>query len=377
MSLKALKEKKNALAMELRQLIEKAEEETRALTNEEDAEFERIEGEIRALDNTIEKALTANGIKPSEARNEQENTEDIETRAFENYIRGVVEERADVNLTVADNGAVIPTSIVNKIIDKVVEISPIYQLATKYNVGGTLTIPLYDDSTGTITMAYAEEFTELESTSGKFASITLNGFLAGALSKVSKSLINNSKFDITSKVIEIMARSIAVWQENQLLNGTEDKIEGLSSVADSQVVTTASATAITSDELIDLQDMIPDVYQGNAIFVMNKATRNKIRKLKDSEGNYLLNRDLTSKWGYTLLGKDVYVSDNMAKPEAGTIAIYYGDMSGLAVKISEEASVEVLREKYATQHAVGIVAWLEMDSKIEDVQKIAALKMGA
>jgi hypothetical protein len=40
-------------------------------------------------------------------------------------------------------------------------------------------------------------------------------------------------------------------------------------------------------------------------------------------------------------------------------------------------SVEVLREKYATMHAVGVVGWLEFDSKVEDAQKIAKLVMAA
>ena len=78
-----------------------------------------------------------------------------------------------------------------------------------------------------------------------------------------------------------------------------------------------------------------------------------------------------------LLGKPVYVSDNMKDMTTSTTAIYYGDMSGLAVKITEEMEVQVLREKYATQHAVGVVAWMEFDSKVENEQKLAALKMGA
>jgi HK97 family phage major capsid protein len=96
--------------------------------------------------------------------------------------------------------------------------------------------------------------------------------------------------------------------------------------------------------------------------------------LKDSDGNYLLNRDVSAKWGYTLLGKDVYVSDNMLGMATGNKSIYYGDFSGLAVKLSEQASIEVLREKFATQHAIGVVAWLEMDAKIENAQKISCLK---
>lgn len=126
-----------------------------------------------------------------------------------------------------DNGAVIPTSIANKIIGMVKEISPLYQRATHYNVGGNLTIPSYDESTQKITMAYATEFTALTSTSGKFTSISLSGFLAGALTKVSISLVNNSKFDIVSYVIRKMAEAVAEWIENELINGTASKIEGI------------------------------------------------------------------------------------------------------------------------------------------------------
>ncbi len=39
----------------------------------------------------------------------------------------------------------------------------------------------------------------------------------------------------------------------------------------------------------------------------------------------------------------------------------------------EELEIEVLREKYADQHAVGVVAWMEFDAKVEDAQKISKL----
>lgn len=224
-------------------------------------------------------------------------------------------------------------------------------------------------------MAYATEFQDLESTSGKFGSIELKGFLAGALSKVSKSLVNNSQFDITSFVIAAMAEAISKWIEKELLHGTADKVAGLSTVK--LTVTAAAAAAITADELIDVQEEVPDAYQAGAIWIMNKATRKAIRKLKDNDGNYILNKDATAKWGYTLFGKDVYTSANMPAMEAGKTVIYYGDMSGLAVKLSEDVSIEVLREKFATQHAIGVVGWIEIDSKVENAQKIAKLVMKA
>ena len=378
-NLKSLEEQRADLFQKMKDMTDKAKQEQRAFSDEEDQEFENLNNQITKLDSTIEKIKRARDMElnaVSDDRKKEAKKEELEERAFEAYIRGNMQQRAgDVNLTSSDNGAVIPTSIVHKIIKKVEDLCPIYQMATRYNTGGNLTIPYYDEETQAIQMAYANEFNELTSTSGKFGNIELKGFLAGALSKISKSLVNNSSFDIVSFVITAMAEAIARFIERELLHGTPDKIEGLSKIKN--VVTAKAATKITTDDLIDLQEEVPDVFQGNAVWIMNRKTRKEIRKLKDNEGRYLLNPDPTSKWGYTLLGKDVYTSDNMPEMAAGSKAVFYGDMTGLAVKVSENQSIEVLREKFATQHAIGVVAWLEMDSKIEHGQKIAALQMAS
>ena len=381
-NLKELEEQRAEVQGKINKMVDdlEADEKRAAFTEDELKEYnklvsqkETIEGTIKAIE---DRRAAENKIKvPKEKKEEEKRSkEEAEERAFENYIRGTVEERgSDVNLTVGDNGAVIPSSIVNKIIKKLHDICPIYQLSTKYNVGGTLNIPYYDEDTQSITMAYATEFTELESSNGKFKSIELKGFLAGCLSKISKSLINNSQFDIESFVVQAMAESISRWIEKELLNGTTNKVEGLSKIQGGIVA--ASETEVTSDELIDVQEEIPDDYQANAIWIMSKATRKAIRKLKDGEGNYLLNKDANSRWGYVLFGKDVYTSENMSDMAAGKTAIYYGDMSGLAVKLSENVSIEVLREKFATQHAIGVVGWIEIDSKVENSQKLTKLTM--
>ena len=172
-----------------------------------------------------------------------------------------------------------------------------------------------------------------------------------------------------------MAYSFKRWVEGECLHGTSQKITGLT---DATLSVTASAqTAITADEVIQLHDKIVDDYQGNAIFIMNPATRTALRTLKGSDGHYLLNDDITSEFGSTLLGKPVYVTDNMEAMGAGKVAIYYGDMSGLAVKFAEQIDVQVLVERFATQHAVGVVGWAEVDAKVEDLQKVAKLVMAS
>ena len=375
MEIKKLIEKRNALLDEMQAIADKAVAETRAFTEQESADYDAKKKEAEELEKTISRCQEQRS-KTELIPNNNETKEEAEKRAFEQYLRtGKIETRSETTMNVSDNGAVIPASIANKIIEKVVDICPIYSLADRYNIGGTLSIPYYDESAQAIEVAYATEFTDIESTSGKFLSIELRGYLAGALSKISKSLINNSAFDIVGYVVNKVAQAFAKWIEKELLFGTSEKITGLSNAT--QIITAAAATAITADELIDLQESVPDAYQANAIWIMSKATRTAIRKLKDKDGNYILNKDATAKWGYTLFGKPVYVSDNMPAMTSSKPAIYYGDMSGLAVKVSENVSIEILREKYATQHAVGVVGWIEIDSKIENQQKIAVLKMGA
>ena len=375
--LKSLEEQRNEAVQAMKDMTSKAETEQRAFSEDETAEFDKLEAKVKNLDSSIERMERARDMelnqKETKAKTEL-SKETLEERAFESYIRGIVEERADANLTKGDNGAVIPSTIANKIIKKVHEISPLYSQATKYNVKGNLSIPYYPADSVDVAMAYADEFNELESTTGKFGSIDLTGYLAGALTKVSKSLINNSQFNIVDFVVTNMASEISRFIENQLLNGTSGKVAGLLD-GTTQTVTAKAAAAVTADELIDLQETIPDAYQNGACWIMSRATRTAIRKLKDNEGRYILNQDATTKWGYTLFGKPVYVSENMSDMESGKAAIVYGDMSGLAVKLSEAMEIQVLREKFATQHAVGVVAWTEFDAKVENAQKLAKLVM--
>ena len=392
MNLKALTEKKAEKQTEMETLLNKVKQEERAFTPEESELFQKLETEIGLINETLSalsKGRELTKEEPKEETPEEENkekqeenqVEEQEERAFERFIRGTieVEERADANLTIGENGAVIPVTIANKIIKQVYDISPLLEKSTKYNIKGKLEIPYYSETASAkVNMAYATEFTSLESGTGKFSSIELTGYLAGALAKISKSLINNSEFDIVKEVINIMAEAIASFLEKELIHGTAGKVAGLSAGV-TQKITTAAATVITSDEVIKTKRKVKQKYQKGAIWIMSPETLTEVSLLKDANGRYLLQDDLTSDFGYTLLGKPVYESDNMDNIAAGKTVIYYGDMSGLATKFVEDLEFQVLREKYADQHVVGIVAWTEFDAKVEDAQKISKLvcKTGA
>lgn len=373
MNEKAMFEKRNAKVEEMENIVNIAKEENRVVNKEETEKFNNLKKEVEEIDNTISMAETVNkmGVKKVVEDKRELSVEDKERKQFENIIRGIV--NTDEPTTVTDGQVMIPTTIWDRIIDQVIQICPIYASADRYNIGGNLVLPKYDKDNSSIVMEYADEGTQAESGKVVISQITLTGYLARCLAKISRSLINNTKFDIVGFVEAKMAQAIALFIEGELLHGTEDKVEGLSGITEDMTITTASANAVTVDNFMDTQDAVIDNYQANAYWIMNRATRDAIRKLKDKEGQYLLNRDLTAKWGYTLLGKDVYCSDAVDKIGAGNTVAFYGDYTGLAVKVSEEANMQVLRERYAEEHMIGILAFLEMDSKVADTQKISKL----
>lgn len=387
-NMKYMNERKNELITRAESILNGAENEKRELTDDEAAELAEIRDDVKKIKEAIKindeisaedkqpkkeaQPMADNGDNGGDAKD----TEARELRAFEAYVRGdkVMQERAG-ELTLTDNGAVIPTTIANQIIKKVYAVSPVLAKAQRYNVRGKLQLPYYDTSENSIKVAYQSEFAPLASSNGKFTNIELSGYLAGALSKISNSLINNAQFDIVSFVVNQMGEDIARFIEHELLIGTTSKVEGLSTLKTKY--TTAAATAITADDVVKLKDTVKDVYQNNAFFVMSPATRTALRLLKGTDGHYLLQDDLTSPFGSVLLGKPVYVSDNMPDIKAGATAIYYGDFSGLAVKFSEDISTQILREKFADEHATGVVAWFEFDSKVQDAQRLAKLVMAS
>lgn len=378
-NLKALMERREELRQNMETLVNAADTECRAMTEEETTQFDAAESEIRAIDATIEREERTRGVSNLPAPTDAEERAAAEESAFVDYVMGRVSElrAGEQNLTMANNGAIIPTSIADRIVTAVRDRCPILSGATIYRVNGTLKVPVWGkaNTTHDIAVGYQTEFTELTADSGKFTSVDLSGYLAGALTLIGNSVENNSVFNVTDFIINQMAEEIALFLEKELLNGTSGKATGALSTP--TVVTAASATAITADELIELQAQVKQVYQANACWTMAPETFTSLKKLKDSNGRYLLQDDVSGEFPYRLLGKPVYLSDNMPKLAAGASAVLYGDYSGLSVNLREDISIQVLREKYATQHAIGVVAWFEFDSKVTDNQKLAVLKMKA
>lgn len=221
MNLKYLSEQRSENQEKMQQILDTAKLEKRALSEEEIEKFNTLKKLIEEIDATIKAEDEARKIEMEDKKEEKqtEKTEDSgkEERAFVDFIVTGEEKRANSpGMSYGSNGAIVPTTIAKKIIEKVSELSPIYEKVEKFHTKGTLEIPVYDaDSdatspTGDVNVAYqGDEFTSLVAGQGKFTSVELKGYSHGALSVISRKLLNNTDIDIANFLTNKIAQAFA------------------------------------------------------------------------------------------------------------------------------------------------------------------------
>lgn len=388
-SLKKYAEMKANKQKEMSDLVDKVEKEEREMTPEENELFDQLEKDIQNINVTVEKINKSRKLTEEDKNDNKEEEgkemtdeqralefEEREIKEFASFIRNdILNERAEDNtFSQGSNGVIIGTTIANKIITTAVNMSPILEKATKYNVKGNLEIPVYGkgEKDSDITVDYGEDFNELVEKAGKFTSVSLKDYLIGALAKIGNSLVNNTDVDLVNIVINIIAEYVKIFLEKEALNGTDDKIQGC---RDIKQVLELDSPVITYDDLVKLKNKVIQTFRKGSIWVMSQETETALEILKDANDRPLFVPDPTGEFDAMVLGYPVYVSDNMPNIEAGKKPIIFGNFSGLALKTTKELEIQVLREKYATQHATGVVAWLQADIRVEHYQKLATLSI--
>lgn len=388
-SLKKYAEMKANKQKEMSDLVDKVEKEEREMTPEENELFDQLEKDIQNINATVEKINKSRKLTEEDKNDNKEEegkemtdeqraleVEEREIKEFADFIRNdILNERADDNnFSQGTNGVIIGTTIANKIIKTAVNMSPILEHATKYNTKGKLDIPVYgtNDKHEDITVGYGEDFQELVEKAGKFSSVSLEDYLIGALAKIGNSLVYNTDIDLVNTVINIIAEYVKFFLEHEALNGNDNKIQGC---RDIKQILELESPVITYDDLVKLKNKVIQTFRKGSIWVMSQETETALEILKDANDRPLFVPDPTGEFDAMVLGYPVYVSDNMPNIEAGKKPIIFGNFSGLALKTTKELEIQVLREKYATQHATGVVAWLQADIRVEHYQKLAALSI--
>ena len=376
MNLKLFLEPTATKQAEMKALIDGANAEERAMNTEEIESFEKLEAEIRELDATIKAIQTQRELEdetPQEEEEEKEerSLEEREIEVFERFIRGNDEEirYGEIQLTQGANGSIVPTTIANRIIKAVRDKVPYLTLADVVNTNGKLSVPVYgEDSTNYINADYVDEGTALTDNIGKFTTVDITGFVLGALSLVSNKLISNTDINITDFVVMQVSEAMAEKLEKEFTVGTEGKISGI--LSGTVKVTTASSTAITYDELVELKHSLKKAFRSAGKWIMNDSTYTALCKLKDQNGQPYFKDD-----EYKILGCEVLVSDSMPEIGTGNKAVVFADLSGYTIKATKTIEIQLLREKYADRNMLGVIAYGEYDAKITDAKKVAVMQL--
>ncbi len=191
-------------------------------------------------------------------------------------------------------------------------------------------------------------------TTARFSRLTLNARKLTAILYSSDELIEDSDiFDVVKLIIDLFAEAVADEEERVIWVG--DGTTQPQGIDTAGTIATIAAVNQDFDDIINLHFNLPRKYRRNAQFYVNDKTMSEIRKLKDSNNNYIVQnfsptanqQDSFS----TLLGKQVIISDwvpdNTIFFMNAKILYFLGDRKRMSVKISQDTTQAFVNDQTA------------------------------
>lgn len=354
-AIRAAFEERNKAIKDVRELHEAAE--GREFTAEEAAVEARLDAAITELDKGIEGSLSLleREAKADEARAKLEAVEGRAVVTDNGFEAAREEERTaladmaagtrssyearDLTAGTATDGAeLVPTTLYGKIIEHMVEQSPILRLATVLRTAGgeALDIPKTTSYSSASIVAEAGSIGESDP---QFATVSLGAYKYAFIVQASSELLQDAAFSVEDFVARQGGAALGRGVDAHLVTGTgSGQPNGVDNVTTGK--TAAAVAAVTMDELIDLQHSVIEPYRNGAAFLMADSTLAEIRQLKDSNNQYLWQPGNQAGAPGSLLGKPVYTDPNMGAMATGVNSIVFGDFSGYFARIAGPVRIE-------------------------------------
>ena len=364
------------------------------LSAEDDATYSRMESEItdlgkeisrmerlEAMDKEMSRAtstpLTAKPEAPK-AETKSGRASDAYKDAFWNHARkrDSYEIRNALQVgTDTEGGYLVPDTFEKKLITTLEEENVIRKHAHVFTTSsGSHKLPVVSTRG---TAAWVDEEGQIPESDDAFGQQLIGAHKISTLIKVSEELLNDSAFDLENYFATEFARRIGNAEEAAFLtgNGSGKPTGILADIGGAEIgVTAASETAITADEIIDLFYSLKSPYRKKAIWVLNDRTIKAIRKLKDSNGQYLWQPALHEGEYDTILGKHIYTSPFAPEIGAGAKTIAFGDFSYYWIGDRQGVAFKRLNERYAETGQVGFLASKRVDAKLVLPEAIKVLQ---
>ncbi|MCC8169242.1 MAG: phage major capsid protein, partial [Oscillospiraceae bacterium] len=298
-----LRQKRTELWEKTKSFLDNAKREGDVLSADDAATYEKMEADIVAMGREIDilerqAELEKQMNKPTSnpvLNNPQKDTSEKVGRASDEY-KGVFWQamRNKYSYSVQDalqigsdseGGYLVPDEFEKTLIDSLTDENIIRGLATIIKTdSGERKIPVVASHGAAVWTDESAEYTESDDV---FGAVTLGAHKLTSIIKVSEELLNDSAFSLETYIAQEFARRMAAAEEEAFITGDgTGKPTGLLTSGETGV-TTASASAITADEIIDLYHSLRTPYRKKAVFLANDSTVKAIRKLKDGNGQYL------------------------------------------------------------------------------------------
>ena len=386
MTIIELREKRAKTWSAMETFLDSHRNEKGVLNMEDDVTYSKMERDLDDLTNEIKRLERKDMIeselnkpvsnpitaKPMTADKEDEKTgraSNAYKKSFWNVMRNKHSNTQILNAlqegTDSEGGFLVPDEFEHTLIESLEEENIFRKLAHVITTStGDRKIPVVA-SKGSA--SWVDEEGTINDSDDAFTQVSIGAYKLGTLIKVSNELLNDSVFNLEAYISKEFGRRIGTKEEEAFFNGNGvGKPVGIfNATGGAQTgITTASATEIKADEIIDLFYSLKASYRKNAVWIVNDATIKAIRKLKDANGNYLWQPALTSGTPDTLLGRPVYTSSYVPTIAAGAKTIAFGDFSYYWIADRQGRNFKKLSELYAATDQTGFVATQRVDGKL-------------
>lgn len=396
MTIQALRERRNGLAIEARKLLDDTKD--KKWTEEHDLKYNNLTGEITDLDKSIErhqKVLDLEAEKRFENRDPKKpgkrDTEDLlsDIGIFDFWMRhgqkGMSAEQAAAfyntmsTTTPSEGGYTVPSAIAASIIDSLKAYGGMRGVAEMLptSQGNPLSYPS-SDGTNEVGELLAEN-AQASSLDLSFGTVGLNVFkYSSKIVAVPIELLQDSIVDIEAYVRGRIVTRIGRITNQHFTTGTGTaQPRGIVTGASSgKVGTTGQTLTITYDDLVDLLESVDDAYQASTCkFMFAQSMRKVLRKLKDTAGRPIwtpgYEAGITAGAPDLLLGQEVAINNDMPAPAANAKSVIYGDLSKYVIR--DAMNVSLMRfddSAFAAKGQVGFLAFARSGGNLTDVNAV-------
>lgn len=199
-----------------------------------------------------------------------------------------------------------------------------------------------------------------------FGQFSLDAYkFSSTLIKVPPELLEDSAFDMAGVIADMLGVRLGRVKNTYFTTGTGTAQPNGIVTGSYLGKTTASATAITWDEVLDLVYSVDDAYLAGAGFMMNKAVELYLRKLKGGDGQYIWQAGVTAGAPNLIYGYPVNKNTDMASAvSASAKTMLFGQLSAYKVREVNGVRLRRLVERYADTDQEGFVAFIRADGDL-------------